>query len=496
MKKLFIIFAILASSGLLFAQNEVDGLRYSQLYNFGTARSSAMGGAFGALGGDFISLSTNPAGMGVYRHSELTFTPVINMNKVSADYYGSSASDARTNLAMSNLGVVFSFTSGDSQDEWKSVNFGFGYNRLADFYSRSTFEGVNNESSMLDYFLPKTEGKTYDEFDYFFEGLAWETFLIDYENFVEGQYASVLSNWSDSISPVYDLQQTKSTMGSGSVGEIPISLAANYMNKLYIGASLGIQSLKYNESYKYTESDIDNKNPYLDYYDFEQSTSTRGFGLNLKFGMIYRPIEWVRIGAAVHTPTFYELNYRYNSSIYAKFDTVIYDGSSAFSSESPEGEYDYTVTTPFRAIGSLAFIIKKMALLSIDYEFVDYSKIQLGSADAGTFNEANNAMQTNYIATSNLRAGLEYRYGPFSLRGGFAYFGNPYAGSAAQVDASRMLYSGGFGIRDNNLLFNLSYVYMQGKEKHYPYNVENIPNEGATMSLTNSQIMATFGVRF
>ena len=41
----------------------------------GTARFSAMAGAYGGLGADFTALSYNPAGIGFYQFSELIFTP-------------------------------------------------------------------------------------------------------------------------------------------------------------------------------------------------------------------------------------------------------------------------------------------------------------------------------------------------------------------------------------------------------------------------------------
>ena len=48
-----------------FGQNEEDALRYSDILPGGTARSWALGGAFGAVGGDAASATTNPAGFGL-----------------------------------------------------------------------------------------------------------------------------------------------------------------------------------------------------------------------------------------------------------------------------------------------------------------------------------------------------------------------------------------------------------------------------------------------
>lgn len=93
-----------------FAQNENDALRYSMQQNFGTtARSLSMGGAFGALGADFSSLSINPAGIAVYRRSEFTFSPVLQFRDNSASYLGTLTTDNRANIGIGNLGFVLAF---------------------------------------------------------------------------------------------------------------------------------------------------------------------------------------------------------------------------------------------------------------------------------------------------------------------------------------------------------------------------------------------------
>nr|HPG99937.1 hypothetical protein [Tenuifilaceae bacterium] len=77
-------FLVLMASGTvtqLFSQTIEDGIRFSQTLNGGTARSISLGGAIGALGGDFTSLSINPAGLGVYKSGELTVTPSFKNQK-------------------------------------------------------------------------------------------------------------------------------------------------------------------------------------------------------------------------------------------------------------------------------------------------------------------------------------------------------------------------------------------------------------------------------
>lgn len=45
--------------------------------------------------------------------------------------------------------------------------------------------------------------------------------------------------------------------------------------------------------------------PGFDYWDFTERLETTGWGINLKVGIIAWPVDWLRIGAAVHTPTYY-----------------------------------------------------------------------------------------------------------------------------------------------------------------------------------------------
>jgi len=85
---------ILAAAFLTFtgaiAQNVDDALRYSQIFYTGTARFMSMSGAFTALGGDLSTLSQNPAGIGVFRSSELSLSPQLFHSKTSASFNGTT----------------------------------------------------------------------------------------------------------------------------------------------------------------------------------------------------------------------------------------------------------------------------------------------------------------------------------------------------------------------------------------------------------------------
>ena len=86
-RNIYIAIMLIGIPALLQAQNEDDALRYSQNFSSGTTRASSMAGAFGALGGDFSSLSINPAGIGVYRSTEFTITPTYIFSSSSSDFF-------------------------------------------------------------------------------------------------------------------------------------------------------------------------------------------------------------------------------------------------------------------------------------------------------------------------------------------------------------------------------------------------------------------------
>ena len=110
----------------------------------------------------------------------------------------------------------------------------------------------------------------------------------------------------------------------------------------------------------------------------------------------YSPLPWVRIGGSVHTPTFYDLRDSYYTSVTSSFE----DPTKSKSEDSYLGSFDYELTSPFRANASLGFIIQKIALVNIDYEYVDYSLARLRSYDY-VFSGENENIRTEYKPSHN-----------------------------------------------------------------------------------------------
>ncbi|MCF6341454.1 MAG: hypothetical protein L3J31_01440, partial [Bacteroidales bacterium] len=183
MKRSIIILASLMLSYALSAQFAEDALRYSELYRQATARSMAIGGAFGGLGGDFSVLSTNPGGLAIYRSSELSASPEVFSRNTSSLYNGRQQTDSRTIFDFANLGWVSAKPIGRGGKGWKYYQLGFGMNRLNNFNTNMYMQGPNVFDSKLDAFKEMADGTSYEDIENggYPDDLtpAWWLYLLD-----------------------------------------------------------------------------------------------------------------------------------------------------------------------------------------------------------------------------------------------------------------------------------------------------------------------------
>lgn len=456
MKKIFLItgFLVAAITGKLASQNEVDALRYSQIFYGGTARSVAMGGAFGTLGGDFSSLSINPAGIGIYTSKEITVTPSSNFTVVKSKYLNNFTDDLKYNFNLNNLGIVLTYAP-KKESICKGIQFGFGVNRLNNYNANIFIEGQNDVNSIADEFLAKAQGVQPRDLYDFDAKLAFNTYLID-----------TLGGLTNYVSPVWmgKVLQSKSMMTSGSNNELVLTLGGNLNDKLLIGGTIGFPFISYNENATYEETDRGDSVANFKKMQYNTFLSTQGSGFNFKLGVIYKITDWVRVGASFHTPSFYYMKDKWHSDMLTYFD----DGNQ-YDSESPKGSFDYRLTTPLRANAGVSFIIKKMALLSAEYEFVDYRNARMRSS-SHHFTDENRIIDNLYTFQSNVRAGFEIKYEMLSVRGGYTYSSNPYKDKDIN-DGTRHSVSGGLGLRVSKYFFDIAYSYSMFKDKNYLYSL-------------------------
>jgi len=503
MKKL--ILTLFATAGLLslsFGQYVDQALMFSQQNYGSTARSKAMGNAIGAVGGDFSSLSINPAGIGIYLRSEVTGTlNIVGRNSTESTYRGQTTDDLSNNFSFRNFGYVSATPVQSGGSGLVSFNFGIGFNKLNNFNQSITFGKAGSPYSRTDAFALNSNGTNstnlldenypYDNRAIPWETkLAWENYLIDVSNpdanGMGDQYQSILLQ--DEL-----VDQNMTISREGYLNEYVASFGANFNHQLYLGATIGMQDLYYNESKTYSEDGE------FGYFDYSNSDRTRGFGYNLKLGVIYRPVPELRLGAAIHTPTFFQMKNDYSGLMSSNLQNVSTDANGPHSAETPLSSYEYNMETPMRAIGSFAYQFGKKGMISFDYEYVDYSNMKLRNGDDGyNFSTENTNIKTIYQTVSNLRFGGEFKpVDAVSLRAGYELFGNPYKTtidgySQPNKDFSYNTINAGIGYRINNVSFDISYSL--GTRTDYNY-IDNIDAEPVKYNSKNNEIVFTLGIK-
>lgn len=483
MKNTSIILFALALSVNAMSQNETDALRFSQNYVQGTARSMAMGGAFGAIGSDFTSLSINPAGIGLYRSNEFSLSPTFLNSKTESVYNGTYGDDVRSNLSLANLGFVMTNKANlrNPESPWRFFQFGFGMNRTNAFHNRHFIQGDNDQHSKIDVYLDRVwntnPANIENDFPYDIYP-AWYVYLIDTVRDANGNLVYT--------SPVLQggITQYESVNTWGSTNEWVFSAGANFNDRLYLGATFGIPYVRFFRESTYTEKDVSDRYIGFDEWSYTEKLETRGAGINLKIGAIVRPADWIRVGAAFHTPTYFsELHDVWSTKTEAYLEPD-YNAKS-----SPTGEYYYDLSTPLRAIGSLAFVLGQHGIISADYEYADYSTMRMRAPDY-TFRNENQNIRDFYTATHNLRFGAEWRVGPYSLRGGYALYGSPYAHELN--NGKRSFTSFGLGYNERSFSIDLAYVHGIMKQDYYLYTSENYSTHPtAQTQLTNQFVLST-----
>lgn len=500
MKKIWLAIGLFASAQtVLFAQTDEDALRFSQYAVGGSARFIGVSGAFGALGADFGSLSFNPAGIGLYRSSEMTFSPSVAWTNTGANFQNILNNSSASQFNVSNFGVVFSsdLTRKQIDNKWKRLNFGFGANRTADFNKSTYYRGLNEDNSLVDYYLaelnagggiaPSQITNTYP----FSSALVWESYLVNPDVSDTNFYSSVIPNGQ--------VQQDRLIEENGSATEYVFTIGSNYDDHLYMGATFGMPSLHYSYSSSYVETDVNNSISNFSNFQLYDNISTYGIGFNGKFGLAYRVNEWIRFGGAFHTPTIYYMHDEYNSYINAVLDT-----SQGSSYSTPYGVYDYALITPWRAMGSMALFFKQYGFISVDYEYVDYgamhykfnrySPVEEQAVEASL----NQTIDLKYGSASNIRVGGEFAYDIFRFRAGFGYYGSPFKPGIATegYDYSKINISGGFGVKMENVSVDAAYIHSTSNEFYQPYSLDDEFVPGVGIKKNTGNVVLTLAYKF
>ncbi|WP_242921381.1 OmpP1/FadL family transporter [Pontibacter liquoris] len=491
---------VLGWSGTAFAQNEVDALRYSRYGVSGSARIQGIGGAQTALGADISTMSVNPAGLGMFRRSEFGISPGLQFNNTQTSINGFNSTQDRNTLSIPQAGLVLSNHKSDEEDsDWRGASLGISLTRLNNFNQQLNYSNTTGETTptIVEYFADQANanGRTLAELNSEFnngftslEGLAFGTYLIDVQTDDNGQ------EFVTPLTRIGSMNQAEQIKRSGSQNQFDIGVGTSYRDKLYLGASLGIITTNFTQESIYTEAENSAETAFTG-LELRDQFTTQGAGVNLRVGAIFRPIDAVRIGASVQTPTAYTLNDQYQRSLYASYD----DGPTESASEIP-GEFTYQLTTPFRANGGVAVFLNKYGFITADVEYVDYGSTRFHEqqdeyGNAGNyFTDVNNTIASTYKSAINYKIGAEGRYEVFRFRAGYGVSGDPYRN--ASFDGKVNSYSLGAGVRLQKYYLDAAFVSSKGNTRYSPYVFSNGGEPVVDIDQKQNTLLFTLGYNF
>lgn len=466
MKRLsLLLITVLTLSAGLHSQNVDDALRYSQIFYGGTARFMSMGGAFTALGGDMSTFTQNPAGIGVFRSSEIVLSPQLYHINTSSNFHGIST-DYLYNFNLSQIGIVRNFVSNNSETGLISLNAGYSFNKTNNLNSSMRIQGISNSSSFADAWADMSEGVYYSDLDGA-AGIAYDAWIIDtLRDAGASAYGTVFSNYGDNPPSVYGQTIRRLVNNEGYTGEHAFSIGGNYSNKIFFGATLGINRLRYTGHYEHLETTDNTLLSGFQNFTYTEHFENTGTGVSLKIGAIIKPVEYLRIGLAFHSPTLYRIYERYYDVISSNFD-----GNDHYEFRNETLKYNYALTTPFRVMGGVAVQIKKIAILSADYEFVDYGTARFSeTGDDYDYSSKNQDIKEILKSAGNLRLGGELRLNKAYLRGGYGYYGKMFREGEDNEDMDYTSVSCGVGYREQNLSIDFGYTNIQNPQRYILYN--------------------------
>lgn len=462
-------------------------------HNYGTARSMAMGNAFTALGADMSSASINPAGIGMYVENDVSLTPMmqfVRSNTPQADPFNTDEfSNSSNRFGMASIGGVATVYRGTGA--LTNFNIGFVYNRIADFNQNYKFASWGNKAtnsmanalctmSNADGLQTDSDGRMSFGNDPYYWGavLAYKNGLTNKDD---------LGWYIDRIGLDAEVDQYTAVETRGSIGEFAIPFGFNFMDVFYIGATLGIQSLEYKHNVFYGENYLypngypsGSEMPYqLEYMNYMQSTRISGTGVNFKVGMTVRPLPWLRIGAAYHTRTAYNLSLRYyadmwSSTYSAGSNPDGYDldknGYTSDYVESPEwedaGEYAWCISSPSRLMVGVAFTIAQRIILSADYEASFYKDMRLRRSPIYNLDYAD-VVNEQFRTSNTLRVGAELRALPFlDVRLGYIF-------SDGGLSNGNQIFSHPLITRENYLTAGLGFKLSRSTYLDFAYQYNN-----------------------
>ena len=464
---------ILSLSSLFFVLGSTlraqDIQRFSERQITGTARYVSMGGAMTAIGGDPSAVLDNPAGLGLFRRSEIALTA-----EETFDYthqFNSEDIYQRARFALPHVSAIWAWGNPTKQRGMIYNNFMFSIQRLANYNRDVVVHGTG--MGMIETMCEKTNGLA----EKFLQDTPWDDIeigwlsILGYEGYLINPIAE--EKWIPAVNFADGILSVTET---GSADQYSLSWGSNINNQWYIGLNLNIPTLSYTKQTSHYEADHSNSAELKSLYHVS------GVGVGGTIGLIYRPLQCLRIGASFQTPTMMSLSVKTEGDMYSTIDGQKYEMLTPES-----GVQSADMLLPLRASFSIAGQLGSIGLLALQYDYAHSSEAEdvhtlRAGAEAqvtrGLFLNAGYVYESSFVKENpiwmlgynEMRTDMDYRY----------------TGSSQYASI-------GFGYRSDVVVAQLAYQYHWQTLHQYASEKQPLPIEVGTQT---HRIVATLAWRF
>ena len=501
----------------------------------GTSRFVGMGGAMSALGADLSVMGQNPAGIGLYRRSDVALTGSVTTQPNAQSFVDIDKARASFDQA----GFVYACKLDGAK--LKYVNFGFNYQKRRNMKNYIGLGNIGLHGGM---------SQSWQMMDLAYGSNGWLDLSTDNGRGMTTPLACVGYD-AQMIAPVTDAEgkltgyepsdaqdYSYKRVQWGGIQQYDFNVSFNVKNQIYGGVTLGVYNVDMHTGTFYTENLIEYGNggniaathPYY----MTNDEAITGTGFDLKFGLIFRPIEEspFRIGFSFSTPVFYDLtqsSYLYMNSPYAYTDD---HGQTSDCTEAHAeiGDYNYRIHTPWKLNISLGTTVGNYLALGAEYEVSRYTGAQVRYPDANDWGygygsssrdkDLDDEIDHFLKPVSTFRVGAEVRLAPrVTARVGYNYVSSPfkkdaylnlftnspsyyYSTNTDYVnlgDVNRATF--GLGYRGKHFYADLAYQYQHQTADVYAFHVPEQGSEinrleGQKVDLNRNNVMLTIGYKF
>ena len=492
------------------AQDMFDAMKTNRLDIKGSARYTSMGGAFVSLGGDASALKDNPAGLGVFRSSEVSFSLNYDYVRTHAHWNQSGNIAEIHPFTMNQAELVLNLSSTDKQKGLLAHNFAFGYNRVVNF-RRSMFarSGTSQEASLTDNMSaysnrnnqPLSPDVFFEENDtYNNSSVGWLSVLGYDAGLMAYDSTSTSAPWYSTLEIGEQVMPSQKLIENGYIDQYKFAWGCNINNQFYVGVGVNLLSMEYRLSSVYGETFLGSRGGG---FSLDSYVSTSGVGVNANVGIIARPVSFLRLGASIQTPTAWTMNDRSKGEL-----------SAGKEYSTPEWLQDYQLRTPFKVNAGGSVVLGKAGLVSVEYEYNNTRSTRLTGADgdATGFAIINQDARDMFKDVHRVKVGTEWWVIPnLAVRAGYVY-----QTALTKMDACRsvmtnttrtdMQYSiegatqyasAGLGYRTKAFFIDLAYQYKWTNENLYTF--ENL-SAGALspidLSTSRHSVVMSVGFKF